>query len=85
MPRSFADHVKLVNKRHGEGKSKCGIQEFKEYEEYKEYKEFKEFKEFKEEPGVRIQESGGHGAWRVVERASLARPRELGSDGAGLE
>jgi hypothetical protein len=77
MPRSFADHVKLVNKRHGEGKSKCAIiQEFKEYEEYK---------EFKEEPGVRIQESGGHGAWRVVERASLARPRELGSDGAGLE
>jgi hypothetical protein len=77
MPRSFADHVKLVNKRHGEGKSKCAIiQEFKEYEEYKEYKEG---------PGVRIQESGGHGAWRVVERASLASPRELGSDGAGLE
>jgi hypothetical protein len=57
MPRSFTDHVKLVNKRHGEGKSKCAI--IQEYEEYK---------EFKEEPGVRIQESGGHGAWRVVER-----------------
>jgi hypothetical protein len=71
MPRSFTDHVKLVNKRHGEGKSKCAI--------------IQEYKEFKEEPGVRIQESGGHGAWRVVERASLARPRELGSDEAGLE
>jgi hypothetical protein len=37
MPRSFTDHVKLVNKRHREGKSKCGIQEYKEYKEFKEY------------------------------------------------
>ena len=45
MPRSFTDHVKLVNKRHREGKSKWV---------FKEYKEYKEYKEFKEEPGVRI-------------------------------
>ncbi|MBV8099660.1 MAG: hypothetical protein JOZ31_10925 [Verrucomicrobia bacterium] len=29
MPRSFTDHVKLVNKRHWEGKCKSGVQEFR--------------------------------------------------------
>ena len=44
-----------------------GVKEFKEFKEYEEYKEFKE------EPGARIQEPGGVGAYSSFVLALIGR------------